>query len=86
MEYFLKMTTPNYENNGCYIFVMEVLIDLFIAHNVKRDLHSCIAKRSVWFGVSIRCGNLSFVTGEILCLSSHALIALCSYVKPSPAM
>ena len=50
------------------------------------DFHCCMAERKVWFGIIMECWNLSFVTGDTLCFSCHALIALCSYVKPSAAM
>jgi len=42
------------------------------------DFHSCMADRNEWFGIMQVCGNLSFVTGDILCFPSHALIALYS--------
>lgn len=52
----------------------------------KADLQCSMAERNVWFGMMRECGRLSFVTGDTLCFSSHAFIARCSYVKPSPAM
>lgn len=53
--------------------------------NVACDLHSCMADRNVWFGVMKACGSSRLVTGETLCFSSQAFIAMYSYVKPSAA-
>lgn len=57
-----------------------------VPQNETLDLHSSMAERSIWFGVSIFVCSLTFVTGDTSCLSSHVLIAMCSYVKPSAAI
>lgn len=52
------------------------LVYIQAPEELPRDLHSRIAERSKWFGVSVVFCNFSLVTGETLCLFSHAFIAM----------
>ena len=57
----------------------------FVSRSCWRFGKSLIAILRVLFGTNRSVCSLSFVSGDVLCSSSHFAIADRSYVKPSPA-